>query len=177
MSEVATKNHSKLTRSMRKPEVPASRLPGKAQSDVSSAYWLAASLRRRQCRHVGDEHDGGEGIGETVDADAGREQPEFAAAMIAMDSEIGEAQMRGRGKHGSDQQARHHADPRHDIARQKRAAERHPEAEEFGHRGDVAVGIMQALEQRGRPSRSICSPACGNRPPGEGSGWRAARGG
>jgi hypothetical protein len=86
-------------------------------------------FRRGQQRHVGDEDDRREGVGKTVDADSDREQPELIPAMIAMRREIGEAQMRGGGKHGSDQQARHHADPRDDIAREERASERHPEAE------------------------------------------------
>ena len=42
MRDVAIKNHSKPRLSMMKPEAPASRLPGRAQSDVRSAYWLAA---------------------------------------------------------------------------------------------------------------------------------------
>ena len=41
-SEVPTKNHSKLEYSIRNPEAPASKLPGSAHSEVSSAYWLAA---------------------------------------------------------------------------------------------------------------------------------------
>jgi hypothetical protein len=40
--EVAMKNHSKPVRSMVNPEAPASKLPGKTQSEVKSAYWLAA---------------------------------------------------------------------------------------------------------------------------------------
>ncbi len=40
--DVPTKNHSKLTRSMMKPEAPAKTLPGRAQSEVKSAYWAAA---------------------------------------------------------------------------------------------------------------------------------------
>ncbi len=36
------KNHSNPTRPMTKPELAASRLPGSAQIEVSSAYWLAA---------------------------------------------------------------------------------------------------------------------------------------
>ena len=42
MRDVPTKNHANPVHSITKPENPASRLPGRAQSEVSRAYWLAA---------------------------------------------------------------------------------------------------------------------------------------
>ena len=44
MSDVPMKKSSKPVYTMTKPEAPASRLPGSAQSEVISAYWLAANF-------------------------------------------------------------------------------------------------------------------------------------
>ena len=44
ISDVPIKKSSKPVFTMTKPEAPASRLPGSAQSEVISAYWLAANF-------------------------------------------------------------------------------------------------------------------------------------
>ncbi len=43
ISDVPIKKSWKPVRSITKPEAPASKLPGSAQSEVISAYWLAAN--------------------------------------------------------------------------------------------------------------------------------------
>ena len=90
ISEVPMKKFSKPVRSIMKPEAPARRLPGSAQSEVILA---GRELRRRERGHIGDEHDLRKGVGEAFDTDSEGKAQEVA---LAAPGEPGEAQMRGR---------------------------------------------------------------------------------
>ena len=81
------KKSSKPVCTMTKPEAPASRLPGSAQSEVILA---GRELRRRERGHVGNEHDLREGIGQALDADSDGEGEEVD---LAGPSQPGETQM------------------------------------------------------------------------------------
>ena len=68
--------------------------------------------------------------------------------------------MRGRRCYCADQQTRHQTDRAYGIARQKRAAERDPEAEYFCRRRNVGVGNVQTLEQgHGHCARQVAGHA------------------
>ncbi len=84
------------------------------------------------------------GIGQTLDADSDGKGEQV---VLAGPGKPREAHMRGRPRDCADQQTRHQTDLAHEITRQKRAAERDPEAEHFCHRRNVRVGNVQALEQ------------------------------
>src|SRR6516164_5345782 len=156
ISEVPMKKFSKPVRSIMKPEAPARRLPGSAQSEVISAYWLAASSVEAS-EDMYDEHDLRKGVGEAFDTDSEGKAQEVA---LAAPGEPGEAQMRGRPGDRAKEQARYQPDLAHDIARQKRTAERNPEAEYFCHCRNVRVGNVEALEQgHGHCTRHVAGHA------------------
>ena len=83
------KKCTKPSRSIMKPEAPARRLPGKSNEGCQQRILARREIGRAERRHVGDEDDGGEGIGEAVDADRDREGPELAAAMVAVGGKPG----------------------------------------------------------------------------------------
>jgi hypothetical protein len=79
--EVSTKNIVNPVLPMMKPDVPASKAAGKGTKRSQKGILAGGKLRRGERRHVVNEHNLREGVGETFYADCDGEGPEIAAAV------------------------------------------------------------------------------------------------